>query len=183
MLSLAENPTMLPQGVSTLTDLKGQWWVAHTKARAEKAFAWDLASRGVAYFLPMLERVRFSGGRKRHLLMPMFSSYVFFCGDRDARYQALTTNRLCQVIEVTEQTRFVDELHGIERALFGNAELEIYPHATLGKRCRFISGPFVGVEGVVVQRGELNRVVLQISVLGQGVSLNVHPDMLVAIDE
>ena len=50
-------------GIESLRDLSGTWWVAHTKARFEKVFAWDMLSHGIGYFLPMREKVIFSGGR------------------------------------------------------------------------------------------------------------------------
>ncbi len=56
MLKLNDNPPIVyPEGAS-VADLPGQWWVAHTKARFEKAFAWDLLGRGIPYFLPMMLR-------------------------------------------------------------------------------------------------------------------------------
>ena len=72
MLKVSENPPRMHPGAGTLTDLAGTWWVAHTKARSEKALAWDLLRRDIGYFLPLLGRVRFSGGRKRRVLMPLF---------------------------------------------------------------------------------------------------------------
>ena len=74
MLKLADNPPRLHPAISDLAAQPGCWWVAHTKSRSEKAFAWDLLRRDIRYFLPMTERVRFSGGRKRHVLMPLFQS-------------------------------------------------------------------------------------------------------------
>jgi len=77
MLKISENPPILPPEVKTVSELTGQWWVAHTKSRFEKAFAWDLLRRGIGYFLPLVERVRVSGGRHRRVLAPLFPSYVF----------------------------------------------------------------------------------------------------------
>ena len=114
MLKKSENPPLLSPSVQSLEELAGPWWVAHTRARFEKAFAWGLLKRGIGYFLPMVERVTMSGGRKRRGLMPLFSSYVFFCGAEQDRHAALATNRLCQVILVADQARLVSELAMIE---------------------------------------------------------------------
>src|SRR5207248_10893507 len=103
MLKLSDNPAMLYPPAASPGELRGPWWVAHTKARCEKVFAEDLAARKIAYFLPMIERVTFSGGRKRRGMAPLFASYVFFCGNEQDRQAALLTDRLCRVIEVTAQ--------------------------------------------------------------------------------
>src|SRR3954447_2992759 len=144
VLKLSENPPVLsPAGTASVRDVPGTWAVAHTRARFEKALAWDLVRANVAYFLPLTQRVRFSGGRKRKVLMPLFPGYVFFCGDpQQSKIAVLQTDRVSSVIAVSDQKTFVDELPAIERVVAGNAELDMYPFAAVGKRCRITAGPF-----------------------------------------
>ncbi len=179
---VAENPPMVPFDVETLTTFVGTWWVAHTKSRFEKVFAWDLVERGIGYFLPMVWRAKISGGRKRRFLLPLFPSYVFFCGDDEDRYTAMTTKRLCQAIKVVDQNDLVTEMAAIERALNGKATLDPYPFAAVGRRCRITSGALRGIEGVVVQRNKLARIVLEVTMLGQGVVMEVNADLLEPAD-
>ena len=102
MLKLSDNPPTVSPGVDTITELSGTWWVAHTKARFEKVFAWDILMQGISYFLSMRGKVIFSGGRKRRIML-LFTSCAFFCGNEAERYFAMTTIRLCQTIEVVDQ--------------------------------------------------------------------------------
>lgn len=179
MLKLSENPAILTSEVETLAELTGTWWIAHTKARFEKVFAWDMLSRGIGYFLPMWEKVIFSGGRKRRVMMPLFTSYVFFCGTDEDRYRAMATNRLCQTIEVFDQDRLVQELTRIEKALVGKAIIDHYPHLPIGSRCRITSGPMMGTEGVVIERNNTKaRMVLEVTILGQGALIEIDADLL-----
>ncbi len=178
MLRPSDNLPMLSPLAGSVSDLQGRWWVAHTKGRFEKAFARDMLNRGVGYFLPLRERVKITKGRKRRSLIPLFPSYVFFCGTEEDRYAAKTMNRLCQTIEVPEQTRLIRELSNIERVISDGAQLAPYPFATKGRRCRVKAGPFQGLEGIVVQWASLARLVLQIHVLGQGVALDIEADLI-----
>ncbi len=182
MLKLLDNPPMLSPEAGSLFDLHGRWWVAHTKARFEKAFAWDLLHQGIGYFLPMVDRVKMSSGKKRRVLLPLFPSYVFFCGTDEQRYLAKTTNRICQTIEVVDQDGLVKELGAIERAIVGKAKLDPYPFATVGRRCRIIAGAFKGLEGVVIDYGRQSRIVLQINILGQGAAMEIDTDLLEPIE-
>ena len=183
MLKLSENPSILLPGVESLVELGGIWWVAHTKARFEKAFAWDMFRQGIGYFLPMREKVIFSGGRKRCVMIPLLKSYVFFCGTEQDRYTALTTNRLCQTIDVFDQERLICELEAIEKAVLNKIDLDMYPHLPIGSRCRIISGPMIGTEGTVVERkDEKARMVLEVTILGQGAVMEVDADLLEAIN-
>ena len=179
MLRLSDNPPILSTNVNSLTEFPGTWWVAHTKARFEKVFAWDMLKRNVGYFLPMQEKITFSGGRKRRVMLPLFTSYVFFCGTEEDRYFAMTTNRLCKTIEVIDQDVLISELAAIERILFNKTTLYLYPTPPVGHRCRISRGPMQGVEGVVVERKMSNAcIVLEVAILGQGGLLEIDADLL-----
>ena len=178
MLALQENPPIMPEGATSPDQLVGDWWVAHTKSRFEKAFAWDLIEQKIGYFLPMSPRTSFSGGRKRKGMVPLFPSYVFFCGDAEASVQAMQTNRLCNVLRVPNQEVLLSELRQIHRLLTQGEVLEVYSMPAIGTRCRVKAGPLEGVVGVVVARARLARLVLQVSMLGQGTCLDIEADLL-----
>ena len=179
MLKISENPAILTPQVESLTELVGTWWAAYTKPRFEKALAWDLYSRGIGYFLPMREKVTFSGGRKRRVMTPLFTSYVFFCGTEQDRYSALTTNRVCQTIDVADQGGLIDELANIEKALISKAVIDNYPRLPLGSRCMITSGPMMGIEGVIIFRQDSKaRMVLEVTILGQGAVVEIDADLL-----
>jgi len=182
MLKLSDNPPILFPSAEQPADLPGEWWVAHTKARAEKALAWDLMKRGVGYFLPLVEHVSVSGGRKRRVLLPLFSSYLFFCGDAADRYAAMTTDRVCQVIRVVDQAQLLKELGAVSMALKRKAVLETYPCPAIGRRCRLTSGPFKDLEGIVIQHAGKSRVVLQVSFIARGAAMEIDADLVEAID-
>jgi transcriptional antiterminator RfaH len=182
MLKLADNPPILPPNTPSLRSMHGKWWIAHTKARFEKAFAFDLLRRGTGYFLPLIKRVKMSGGKKRHVMLPLFPSYVFFCGNAEDRYAALATNRLCRVIETIDQEGLLRELSALETALAGKAVLDPYPFAAVGRRCRVRGGPFEGIEGTVIERDGPTRLVLQVKMLGQGASMEIDADLLEPVE-
>jgi len=83
---------------------------------------------------------------------------------------------------VKDQESLVAELTGIERALGSRSPLDFYPRLAVGQRCRIIAGPLMGLEGVVVDRDRLCKVVLQIGILGQGAMLEVNADLLEVMD-
>jgi transcription antitermination factor NusG len=178
MLALSENPPMMSQDIGSLLDIEGDWWVAHTKARCEKALAWDLHAGNIPWFLPMVERTAVWGGRKRKVLNALFPLYVFFCGDQDDRQTVLRTGRVCQVIAVPQREKFVGELDAIHRTLASKGDLAPYPFAAVGRRCRIARGPLKGIEGVVVRNHDSTRIVLEVSMLGQGASLEIDGELL-----
>ena len=98
MLMASQEPPMLSIKANSIAESTERWLVAHTRSRFEKAFARCLLSCGIGYFLPLVKRTRLAHGRKRRVFLPLFPSYVFFCGGEEARLTALGTNRLCGTI-------------------------------------------------------------------------------------
>jgi transcription antitermination factor NusG len=182
MLKLAQNPPLLHPPVSSIRELTGRWWVAHTKARNEKALAWDLLRHDAAYYLPLIRRTLFSGGRRRKSLVPLFASYVFVNGDERARYRALQTNRVCSVIPIDDQTQFLTELSAIERVLTTDASLDPVPFAVVGKLVRVARGPFKGLVGRVIRRDNIVRLVMSVSILSRGAEMDIDADVLEAME-
>ncbi len=70
----------------------------------------------------------------------------------------------------------------IEKALAGKAQLDRYPSLAVGRRCRIKAGAFRGLEGIVVRRNKLTRIVLQVSILGQGAAMEIDGDLLEVLD-
>jgi transcription antitermination factor NusG len=181
LVQLDEPPLLWPEG-GRIEDLPGRWWVAHVKPRQEKALAGDVPSIGGAYFLPMRRTVRRSRGRRWKALLPLFPGYVFLCGDELNRLAALKTNRIVRLIEVTDQSLLVRELAGIKRLLDAGLEVDAHPSLKKGAPCRIHCGPLEGLEGRVQRRKGRNQFVIDVSILGQGASVELDADMLQPID-
>lgn len=145
--------------------------------------AHDLVGRGVNYFLPMSWRVRRHRGRKIRSLLPLFSGYLFFCGDENNRLEVLRTNRVANIIEVEDQQKLLGELTQIEHALKTGAALMSHRYVRAGQHCRVISGPLTDLQGIVVRAKNTMRLVLQIDMLGQATSVEVDADLIEVTDE
>lgn len=182
MLKVSENPSMIWPDNQTIRDFAGLWWVAHTKSRNEKALAQDLIRKKISYFLPMINKVIRRKGRTTRSLLPLFSGYLFFCGEEEQRISLLKTNRVANIIEVKDQETLLDELSQIEQALRAGAPLVPYKYIKAGQRCRVTAGPLADLHGVVVRTKGNTRLVLQIDMLGQAASVEIDVDMIEILD-
>lgn len=182
MLKVSENPPVIWPEVSSIRDFAGRWWVAHTKSRNEKALAHDLINKNVSYFLPMTWKAQRKSRRAIRSLLPLFSGYLFFCGEENTRLEALRTNRVANVIEVKNQQKLVDELVQIEQALRAGVPLVPHKYLKAGQRCRVIAGPLMDLQGLIVTAKNTTRLVLQVDMLGQAASVEVDMDMIEVID-
>ena len=137
-------------------------------------------------------RVRRRKGRTIRSLLPLFSGYLFFCGQESEQTELWRTNRVASIIEVKDQEGFVNELLQIEQALQAGAPLAPHKYIKAGQRCRIIGGALADLQGVVVRPPKYKtgrsgggvkatstiRMVLQIDMLGQAASVEVDTDMI-----
>jgi transcriptional antiterminator RfaH len=169
--------------VESIRDYTGEWRVAHTKSRNEKALAQDLIRKGISYFLPMTWKVHRRRGRTIRSLLPLFSGYLFFCGRENQRIEVLQTNRVANIIKVKDQERLLDELQHIEQALRAGAPLVPHKYIKAGQKCRVTAGPLAELQGIAVKTTTGTRLVLQVDMLGQAASVEIDAEMIEVIDE
>lgn len=169
---------------STLhTPIEKRWMILHTKARQEKAVAKYLSASGIEHDLPLVERTTITRGRKHRSEVPLFSSYIFVKGEKQAAYDAIATKRVASFIEVNDQARLEEELAAIHLALQSGFEVEEFPKLAIGSRARVTKGPLLGVEGVVIQEARRTCLVLHVEMLGRGAAVEIERDLLEEIED
>ncbi len=161
---------------------RGLWYVLHTKSRQEKVVAGDLAAMGIGCFLPLVRQVRYYGSRKAWAELPLFPGYVFLRGEVDHAYEADRTKRIAQIIRVSQQEKLNWELRNLYLALSAKAPLTPFPYLKVGLRVEVRSGPFRGLQGMIEGRTPKDRLLLQVDILGQAVSLEIDGSLLDVIE-
>jgi transcriptional antiterminator RfaH len=152
----------------------GRWWVLYTRARMEKAVARKLRGRGVSFYLPLYRQSWKANGRVRSSYLPLFTGYVFLHGDDSARVAALETNLLSATLPVPDQRRLYDDLARVERLLGGSAPVAAEDGLSPGTPVEVTAGPFQGLRGKVVRRGDRARFVVEVEFLRRGVSIEAE---------
>ncbi len=165
-------------------DLAGQWYVAHTRSRHEKILAKELSRMGICNYLPLTRRVTRSVATHRisRSVVPLFPGYVFFNGTEEQRYQTLTTNRVANVLDVPNQDQLVAELLHIQHLLENTQEFLLANRLKVGEWARIIAGPLCGLEGIVTRYSGRLRLAMNVTILGQSVSVEVDHDVVERTD-
>jgi len=165
---LDDCPPRRPEFAPALDDeTAGRWWVLHTKAQMEKRVVLQFLDLGLDFFLPLAERLTYSGGKRRITLFPLFGSYIFLRGGEHAPGLALGTQKLRQVIHVSNQAKLRADLVNLARALDVNPRIEQCDFAVAGRKVRVIEGPFEGVEGLIVKRTKGSVLVIEVESCGR----------------
>ena len=182
MLKASENPPMLFPANCLEESSYGPWWVAHTRSRQEKALAWFLKENEVGYFLPLRGKVVVHKGRRRKTLLPLFTGYVFFRAGEEARYTALTSNRIAGVIEVIDQSQLTRQLLRVHQALASGEKMDTHPQLQRGTRVRVTGGALMGLEGVITRKRGVTKLLLNVDILGQAAAVEIDADLLELVE-
>jgi transcription antitermination factor NusG len=152
------------------------WWALYTRHQHEKAVAEMLTAKGFDTFLPLYESTRRWKDRRKVISLPLFPCYVFVRGGLDRRLLVVTTPGVHMVLRRGDQVAIVpdQEIEAIQRAVTGSLQVEPFPFLKCGTRVRVTKGPLEGVEGILIRKKNLWRLVLSVDMLAQSVAVEVH---------
>ena len=151
------------------------WYAFHTKPRCEKKAAGLCDGIGLRYYLPLRRNTPKKKKGQRHYSfdVPLFPGYVFSCCSDEERLHLMRSGYLVQWLEVVDQDQLLEELTSVYVASRRGAGLTLYPQLKRGRRIRVIRGPLGGIQGRISQRKDEFRLILNISVLGTAVAVEV----------
>jgi transcription antitermination factor NusG len=151
------------------------WWAVYTKHQHEKSVAEMLSGKGFEVFLPLHESMRRWKDRQKLLSLPLFPCYVFVRGLLSRRLQVVTTPGIHMVLSKGEQIEVIpeNEIDAIRKAVLGSYRIEPHPFLKVGERVRVTRGSLEGVEGILVRKKNLFRLVLSVDMLAQSVGVEV----------
>jgi len=175
-ISIDKNPFQLyPEDLLDNHDsLSGRWRIARTKSRREKILADFLTSHGIGYYLPMVKKRQPGGKRVRYSLVPIFSGYLFFKSGDFERYQALTSNHIASIIDVSDERRLVRELCQVRKVISLDAPVYPYDFVREGDLVEIARGPFKGLQGVIQRKSKNYRLILNVSGIFQALALEIE---------
>ncbi len=170
-----------------LTELSAEessrrWWAVYTKARQEKAFARQLHAIGIPFYLPLVPKDNLIRGRRVQSHIPLFGGYVFLFGDEEERVKSLTTNRISSLLPVEDQQQMRHDLLQVATLIQMNAPLTVERRLSAGNRVRIRRGPMEGLEGEVITRRGKVRLLVAVTMLQQGVSVEIDDFLLEPLD-
>jgi transcriptional antiterminator RfaH len=172
-------PENLLETEAVVEDDSRQWWSLYTRSRREKDLMRKLRAQSIAFYSPtVVKRSRSPQGRIRESYIPLFANYVFMFGTEEDRYQAMTSNCIARYDVVRQRQWLVEDLRRIQLAVQTGEPLTPEAKLEAGQRARVRSGPFRGIEGVVIRREGKTRLLMSVRYLEQGVSMQLDEGVL-----
>jgi transcription antitermination factor NusG len=155
--------------------LQPRWYAAQTCANHEKRVLEQLEHRAVEAYLPRYASVRRWKDRRVRLELPLFPGYVFV-------HLALT-DRLC-VLQTPSVVRLVGfggqptplpdpEIETLRHRLAPGMRIEPYPYLKVGQRVRVRTGSLQGLEGILVRKKNITRLVVSLDLIMRSVAVEI----------
>lgn len=151
------------------------WWALYTRSRHEKAVAGMLMAKNFEVFLPLYRSSHRWSDRKVVISLPLFPSYVFVRGGLHRRLDVVTTPGIHSVLLRGERIAIIPEceIEAVRRAVEGPSRLEPHPYLKCGERVRVIRGSLEGVEGILVRKKNVFRLVLSVEMMAQSAAVEI----------
>lgn len=163
-------------GTSGSTSSSSHWFAIYTASRHEKHVAEQLSDRQFETFLPLYRAVHVWKNRAKVTLdLPLFPCYLFVRSGPERRGNLLSVPGVLSIVGSKQEAWPLPDAE-IEALRSGLHQRNAVPHSclALGDRARITSGPFAGMEGVLLRQNNGLRVVLSLSHIMRSFSVEVN---------
>jgi len=153
------------------------WYAVHTMARHEKRVAAQFHEKQICTFLPLLRQAHRWSDRRSIVDVPLFSCYAFVQTTQIAeqRLKILRTPGVLGFVGNERQGAPIpdEQIESLRKATSEKVACVQYPFISAGKRVRIRGGSLDGVEGILVDQGEDQQVIVSVELLRRSVSIQV----------
>ena len=151
------------------------WHVLYTRHQHEKPIARILSSKGHEVFLPLYAAAHRWQDRTKQLNLPLFPCYVFIRGGMNFQRQVLSTPGVFTIVGwAGHPARIPDaQIEGIRRMVESSVRVEPHPYLACGDRVRVRCGTLQGLEGILVRKKNLSRLIISLEMLGRSAAVEI----------
>jgi len=160
-----------------------QWYAVNTRSRHEKYVSRQLQGKFIEVFLPACTSLHRWNDRTAIVSQPLFPGYVFVRISASDRMQVLSVpgvvsfagprGRLCPIPN--------EELAALRVCLERRVRIEPHPYLVVGRRVRIRHGSLADLEGILVRKKGLFRLVLSVNLITRSVAAEVDASDVVPV--
>jgi transcription termination/antitermination protein NusG len=158
------------------------WYALQIKSKHEHIVSTILRNKGYEEFLPLCHPgLRHRGNQlHRDTLRPLYPGYIFCRFNPNAHGPIVTTPGVVRILGCGSGPAVVSEIEisNIRRILGSNLTVKPCPYLNVGQRVRVVSGPLIGVEGILARFKGQFRVVVSVHVLQRSSEVEVNLDWI-----
>ncbi|MES2590530.1 MAG: UpxY family transcription antiterminator [Bacteroidota bacterium] len=153
------------------------WYAIYTKPRAEKKVFSRLSSNGFNAYLPLVTTVREWSDRKKKVVSPLISSYVFVNINKEELFNTLQIQGTAGVLRYLGKPAIIrdQEIENLKILMNDTQQFSILESRSYekGEEVEVIKGPFIGLIAKSVCIQGKHRILVEIEAMGSRLEVNV----------
>jgi transcription antitermination factor NusG len=160
----------------TLDHAAEKWFAIRVKSRCEKIAASMAQNRGFEEFLPLYQSRHRWSDRVKSVELPLFPGYIFCRLNPDHRLPLLTIPGVLHLVGIGKTPAPIEdaEIAAIQSAVRSGLSAEPWSFLEVGQRVRLEDGPLVGLEGILIEANEEQRIVVSVTLLRRSVAVAIE---------
>jgi transcription termination/antitermination protein NusG len=164
-----------------ITETERNWYALYVKSRHEFVVESELRRKEIDTFLPYVRLERRWRDRKKLVDFPLFPGYLFVYihGRPEECLKVLRTRGALRIVSSEAGCPTVVSTHEIDSlrlVVESGEDVDIYPHLREGTPVRVRRGPLAGAEGIITNKLDQYRLVVNVDLLGRSVGVKIHAD-------
>jgi len=160
------------------------WYAAYTRHQHEKIVNRILTNKGFSTFLPLYATSHNWKDRTKALSLPLFPCYVFLKGGIERRLEIIATPGVYWIVSSAGRPAEIAdaEIEAIRRVIECGTRVEAHRFLECGNRVRVKCGPLAGIEGILVRKKSVSRLVLSVEMLKTAAAIEVSAFQVEAVN-
>jgi transcription antitermination factor NusG len=146
------------------------------KSKCEKLVATMAHNKGYQEFLPVYQCRRRWSDRVKSVELPLFPGYVFCRLNPEYRLPLLTIPGVLHFVGIGKTPAPIEdaEIATIQAAVQSGLSAEPWPFLTVGQRVRLEDGPLAGLEGILTEAPNKQRIIVSVTLLRRSVAVGIE---------
>lgn len=159
----------------TEENLNHNWYAVCTRHQHERSAARILEYKGFEVFLPLYKSRHRWCDRVKEISLPLFPGYLFVKIAMKRLLPIVTTPGVSSIVSCGGQPAGIpfSEIEGVRRLIGSTLQVEPHPFLKSGDWVRVTYGPIAGVEGILLRKKNIARLILSVEMLGKAASVEV----------
>ena len=151
------------------------WYALSTRHQHERTAARYLSICGHNIFLPLYSAVHKWQDRNKRLSLPLFPGYLFIQGGLDRQTQILNAPGVASIIAWSGRPAIISqaEIDVVRHLVDSTLRVEPHDYLSCGERVKIKDGALQGIEGILIRKKNLFRLVVSMELLGRAAAVEV----------
>jgi transcription antitermination factor NusG len=156
------------------------WYALYTRHHHERNVALALAGKGLEAFLPLYTSVRRWKDRDKKLQLPLFPCYLFLRNPVGRWQPILATPGVHSIVGFGGRPAEIpiSEIEAVRRVVGSPCHVEPHPFLQCGDRVRVTAGPLQGLEGRLLRKKSLWKLLVSVEMLQRSVAVEIDATMV-----